>query len=564
MTRPPPSASAPQNLAMSETGAFPVAIVGGGPVGMMLAMNLDALGVASVLVNTEPTTRWHPKGGTQNARTMEHYRRLGLSGRLRKLGMPSDHPTDVAYFTRLNGWELARIAMPSEAKKMRAVANAPTTDQVPEPILRANQMYVEAAVFAQLPERRHITLRYGWACRDWRETDDGVELEIVEEASGRHETVRALYLVGCDGGRSIVRRKLGITYGGGDPEKQSYMGGTMVATHLRSHGFYGAIPHKRGYQYWAVNPEIRSNVMVLNGEDEFIVMSQLASGNAEPDEREIARRIIACVGQEIDLEFLAHATWTAGYAHVADRYWQDRAFLAGNSVHLFTPSGGFGMNTGIDDAANLGWKLAAVVQGWGGPNLLATYEAERRPIAFRNTAASKALTRNIGAVPVDPAIEEDSPAGAMAREKTGRFLATFAEEFASIGIQLGARYDGSPIVVSDGTAPPPDDPAIYRPSATPGGRAPHLWLGDRTSLFDRFGPGFTLLRLPGSLSDTRPLERAAEQRGVPLAVVRIELPEGRDLYQSSLALVRPDQHVAWRGDALPEDCNALVARITGW
>ena len=543
---------------------MPVAIIGGGPVGMMLAMNLDALGVASVIINTEPSTRWHPKGGTQNARTMEHYRRLGLSRQLRQLGMPQDHPTDVAYFTRLSTWEIARLPMPSEAEKMRIVAHAPPTHQEPEPILRVNQMYIEAAVFAQLPRRKHIALRYGWTCRDWRETQDGVELDLVEEASGKQETLRACFVVGCDGAHSVVRRKLGIRYGGGDPEKQAYMGGTMVATHVRSRGFYGAVPHQRGYQYWAVNPEIRSNVMVLNGKDEFLVHSQLASEHDQPDEHEIARRIIACVGREIDLEFLVHSIWTAGLAHVVDRFGEGRAFLAGDSAHLFTPSGAFGMNTGVDDAANLGWKLAAVVQGWGGPRLLATYESERRPIAFRNTAASRALTRSIGAVPVDPAIEEDSPVGAAARDKAGRFLSTFAEEFASIGIQLGARYDGSPVVISDGTAPPADDPAIYVPSATPGGRTPHLWLADRSSLFDHLGSGFTLLRLPGCASDTRLLEAAAARRGVPLRVVAIALAEARDLYRDGLALVRPDQHVAWRADALPEDCDALVARVTGW
>src|SRR5487761_968789 len=305
---------------MSEPQVFPVAIIGGGPVGMMLAMNLDALGVASVIVNTDRAAGWHPKGGTQNARTMEHYRRLGLSRHLRQLGMPQYHPTDVAYFTRLTKWELARLPMPSEAEKMRIVANSPTTHQEPEPILRVNQMYVEAAVFAQLPQRKQVTLRYGWTCNDWRETEEGVALDLVEEQSGRQETLRARYLVGCDGGHSIVRSKLGIRYGGGDPEKQSYMGGTMVATHVRSHDFFRLIPHKRGYQYWAINPEIRSNVMVLNGRDEFLVHSQLASENDKPDEREIARRILACVGQEIDLEFLAHSLWTAGLAHVADRF----------------------------------------------------------------------------------------------------------------------------------------------------------------------------------------------------------------------------------------------------
>jgi 2-polyprenyl-6-methoxyphenol hydroxylase-like FAD-dependent oxidoreductase len=493
---------------------------------------------------------------------MEHYRRLGLSRQLRKLGMPQDHPTDVAYFTRLTQWEIARLPMPSEAEKMRALANSPTTHQEPEPILRVNQMYVEAAVFAQLPQRKHVTLRYSWTCRDWRETEDGVALDLVEEESGRQETLRARYVVGCDGGQSIVRRKLGIRYGGGDPERQSYMGGTMVATHVRSRDFYRVIPHKRGYQYWAVNPEIRSNVMVLNGKDEFLIHSQLALENDKPDEREIARRIIACVGQDIDLEFLAHSIWTAGLAHVVDRFGGGRAFLAGDSAHLFTPSGAFGMNTGVDDASNLGWKLAAAVQGWGGPRLLATYEVERRPIAFRNTAASKALTRNIGAVPVGAGIEENSPEGAAARDEAGRFLSNFAEEFASIGIQLGARYDGSPIVVSDGTAPPPDDPAVYVPSGTPGGRAPHLWLADRSSLFDHFGPGFTLLRLHGG-QDARPLAAAAAARAVPLTSFDVTFPEGRELYGCDLALIRPDQHVAWRGDRLPDDCDALLARVTG-
>jgi 2-polyprenyl-6-methoxyphenol hydroxylase-like FAD-dependent oxidoreductase len=563
MPTPWQSGSARPLRPLPEAGRVPVAIIGGGPVGMMLAMNLDALGVKSVIVNTEPRTRWHPKGGTQNARTMEHYRRLGLARQLRRLGMPQDHPTDVGYFTRLNAWEIARLPMPSEIEKMRSVANAAPTDQEPEPILRCNQMYVENLVFEQLPARRNIALRYGWSCVDWRDTGDEVELDVVEEASGRRETLRAAYIVGCDGAHSIVRRKLGIHYGGGDPLKQAYMGGTVVSSHLRSRRFYDAVPHKRCYQYWAVNPEIRSNVVVLNGKDEFLVMSQLNAPDDKPDEREIARRVTACIGQEIDLEFLVHSTWTAGLAHVADRFQQGRALLAGDSVHLFTPSGAFGMNTGIDDAANLGWKLAALVQGWGGPKLLETYEGERRPIALRNTAASKALTRNIGAVPVGPAIEANSAAGVAARREAGAFLSTFAEEFASLGIQLGARYDLSPVVVPDGTAPPPDDPSVYVASATPGGRAPHLWLGDRSSLFDHFGPGFTLLRLPGCKADTRGMEAAATARGVPLKLFDVQAPAARDLYRCGLALIRPDQHVAWRGDALPDDCAGLMARVTG-
>lgn len=157
----------------------------------------------------------------------------------------------------------------------------------------------------------------------------------------------------------------------------------------------------------------------------------------------------------------------------------------------------------------------------------------------------------------------NSPAGAAARARAGAFLSTFGEEFASIGIQLGARYDGSPIVVPDGTAPPPDDPTRYTPSACPGGRAPHLFLRDRSSLFDHFGRGFTLLRLFGA-HDPHPLAAAAERRGLPFTNFAVAEPEGRDLYGCDLALIRPDQHVAWRGNALPADCDNLLARVTGW
>src|SRR5262249_41454105 len=162
----------------------------------------------------------------------------------------------------------------------------------------------------------------------------------------------------------------------------------------------------------------------------------------------------------------------------------------------------------------------------------------------------------------DPEMEEDSAEGAAARARTGAFFARFGEEFASLGIQLGARYDGSRIVVPDGTAPPKDDPTVYTPSAAPGGRAPHLFLGRGDSLFDRFGRGFTLLRLGGD-ADVAPLAAAAEARGVPFTSFDVPLRQGRALYEADLALIRPDQHVAWRGNRLPGDCDELLAQVTG-
>jgi 2-polyprenyl-6-methoxyphenol hydroxylase-like FAD-dependent oxidoreductase len=543
--------------------AFPVIIVGGGPVGMVLALTLDSLGVASVIVNSEPRPRQHPKGGTHNSRTMEHYRRLGLSVELRRLGLPPDHPTDVVYVTRINGYELQRIEMPSEREKMRAVAQAGPTDQVPEPILRVNQMQVEAHVFASLDKRPHITRRYGWQCMRFAEDRDGVSAEIEEIATGRREHLRGAYLAGCDGGQGIVRRSLGVHYVGDQPERQAYLGGPMVSTYMRSAELFAGLKRKPAWQYWFINRELRANIVCVDGKVEFLFSTRLDSEDEKPDTGLISRAFRASAGQNVAFEIVGHMTWTAGQAFVADSFGHGRVMLAGDSVHLFTPTGGFGVNTGVDDAVNLGWKLAALVQGWGGPRLVDSYEIERRPIALRNTAAAKQLARNVGAVPVGEAIEQDSSQGEADRRAATEFLAAFGEEFGSLGVQLGARYDGSPIVIPAGV-PPPDNPITYTPSSVPGGRAPHLWLDDRTSLYDHLGKCFTLLHFAGEHAEVRALEEAAHRRGVPLTVLEIGHAPGRDLYDCALALIRPDQHVAWRGNRLPDDCDALIRRVTGW
>ncbi len=361
-----------------------------------------------------------------------------------------------------------------------------------------------------------------------------------------------------------MRRWLGIGYQGERPTEQAYGSGATCSTHVRAPALYDRVlkQHKPCWQHWVVNPRVRGLVQSLDGASDFLFNTRIKTIDEPPDPNYIARTFLACVGEEVPFSFLGHFPWTAGQAAVADRFGQGNVWLAGDAVHLFTPTGGFGMNTGIDDAANLGWKLAAMVQGWGGPHLLASYAAERRPIAFRNTGMAKRFSVDLGAAPVEPEMLEDTAAGAAARARTGAFFDGFGEEFASIGIQLGARYDGSPIVVPDGTAPPPDDPIRYTPSACPGGRAPHLFMPDRSSLFDHFGRGFTLLRLRGD-HDAGALGAAAKARKIPFATFDVPLAEGRELYGGDLALIRPDQHVAWRGDHLPRDCDALLARVTG-
>ena len=550
-----------------ETGGErspPIVIVGGGPVGMMLAMNLAALGVRSLVLNTGTDSRWQPKGSTQNARTMEHYRRLGVVRRVRGVGLPPDHPTDVGYFTALTGWELARLPMPSEADKMRRVREAAATDQVPEPLFRCNQMYVERELHSHLKTLAAVELRFGWRCVGVTDHGDRVTAEVEHVASGRRETLSCAYLVGCDGGQSVVRRALGIRYSGDAPPEQAYGSGATVSTHLRAPALYRRIVRQQCWQYWIVSARVRSLLTALDGADEFLFNTRCRSVDEPPDRAMIAQRFQTSVGEDVEVEYIAHWPWTAGQALVADGFGRGRLLLAGDAVHLFTPTGGFGMNTGIDDAANLGWKLAAMVQGWGGPNLLASYEAERRPIAFRNTGHARRLSGSLGVIPVVPEIDEDSAAGAAARAAAAKVLSTFGEEFASIGVQLGARYDGSSIVVPDGTDPPPDDPAIYVPSACPGGRAPHVWMRDGSSLYDHFGRFFTVLRLPGCSEDGRALAAAFGRRDIPFAMLDVAMPEARELYERDMALIRPDQHVAWRGNRLPDDADALVARVAGW
>ena len=551
------------------TQSTAIAIVGGGPVGLVLALLLDRHGVKSTVFNTEPNARWHPKGNTHNARTMEHYRRLGIAEPIRRLGLPADHPTDTVYFTRFNGWELARIEMPSAAEKLATRDASAKTDQLLEPVHRANQMYVEKFLLGHAATRPNITLRFGWSATSFKQDYDGVSLR-GERAGGEAESWRAAYLVGCDGGQSFVRRTLGIRYEGPGGLEQAFFGTYMLASYVRTKALYRDYKARRAWQYWVVNPELRVALTALNGKDEFLVLTRRAEDAPAPsakDDALVGGMVKRAAGADIPVELLAHSPWNGGAALVAQRYGEDRVLMAGDAVHLFSPTGGFGMNTGIDDAANLAWKLAAMMQGWGGPDLIASYDRERRPVGMRNTEAARALSMNVGDVKTPREMEEESPAGTEARRQASDFLATFGEEFGSIGVQLGARYDGSSLVTPDG-APPPEDFAHYDPSGVPGGRAPQLWLDAGrdfgSSLFDRFGVGFTLLRLGRAPPDSASLAAAAQSRGIPLQVLDIADTEARALYGRDLALIRPDQHVAWRGDRAPPDADGLWARLVGF
>jgi hypothetical protein len=303
----------------------------------------------------------------------------------------------------------------------------------------------------------------------------------------------------------------------------------------------------------------------VDGRGEFAFHTQLRE---EEDEDRItdddARRMFHdAVGEPLACTILSRASWTAGHALVAERFQQGRVFIGGDAAHLFTPAGGLGYNTAIEDAVNLGWKLAATIQGSGGPGLLASYEQERRPIAVRNTGFARSFADSIGLFVPAEEIEDDTPQGDVARRAAGAYLdAHGRKEFNIPGITFGARYDGSPIIIADGAKPPEDSVNEYRPSAVPGGRPPHYWLAPGHSLYDAFGFEWTLLRLGPDAPGSEGFEAAANTNGIELSVVEIKSNDVRALYEAPLALIRPDQVLAWRG-ADARDADLVLRRALG-
>lgn len=539
----------------------PVGIVGGGPAGLTVAIELGRRGVPCVLFEEDPTPPWFPKANASTARTMEHYRRLGFADEIRNVGLPLDYPQDVAYFNRYSGWELARL---KGLTRREALAGAVRTDPLwptPEPVHRANQILIEPVLKRQAERYACVDVRFGWRVTAMTVAADGVTLSAEELATGRTQTLEFDYVAGCDGPRSMVRRELGIQHEGVSDEERTFMGGTMFAARLKAPAFFDISAGKPAWQNWAFNHQRRSILSAIDGLGEFTFHTQLPRG-VEGTRAWVEESLAITLGCEMPYEILDMAKWTAGLTLVAERFSSGRVFLAGDAAHLFTPVGGLGYNTSVDDGVNLGWKLAAVCQGWGGPGLLSSYEDERRPIAQRNTQFARAMANRMGAIAVSADHEARTPEGERLRRELGAELQKHAQdEFNTPGIQFGVWYAASRVVAHDGETPL-QDAHRYRPDACPGARAPHAWLDEARCLYDEFGRDFTLLQLNAS-SDVAPLVTAAAQLGVPLKVVAMTSEPLRALYGRDLVMVRPDHHVAWRDDRLPGDPRQLLCQLTG-
>ncbi|CAM5202621.1 3-(3-hydroxy-phenyl)propionate hydroxylase OS=Castellaniella defragrans OX=75697 GN=HNR28_000085 PE=3 SV=1 [Castellaniella defragrans] len=385
--------------------------------------------------------------------------------------------------------------------------------------------------------------------------DDQVRVTVAA-SDGKTREVHARYLVGCDGPRSTVRGLLGLRYAGTSGDRREFMGGRMAATYFSAPDLLKVVRGGPAWQYWTLNSEQRALIISVDGRGRFIINIQLAEG--EPlDDRDAGRRIANALGVQLPFEILSSTVWTAGFALVAEKLRAGRVFLAGDAAHLFTPTGGLGYNTGIEDAANLAWKLAALVKGGAGRGLADSYEAERRPAGLRNTQFARHFADGIGLVHPPREMEDDGAAGDFARRAVGDYLHFHAtREFVIPGVQLGTRYEHSPLLSPEAGSPPPDTANLYLPCARPGHRAPHLWLEDGSSLFDRMGLDFALLRLGGA--SAAPGGHAGAVREVSVGG-----DEARDLYGADYVLVRPDQHVAWRGNALDAGFRAALRKALG-
>src|SRR5690606_4480647 len=396
---------------------------------------------------------------------------------------------------------------------------------------------------------------------DFVEDDDGVTSTVKDVKTGQTRQIRSQYLVGTDGGASGVRQGLGIKMSG-EPTLTYTTNVVFRADNLEAlHNL------KPAYRYIFIGPEgTWATLVAINGRDQWR-FSLVGGTTMETHSEEVMRAaIIRAVGKEFDFEILSMLPWIRRQL-VADSYGGGRVFIAGDAAHLTSPTGGFGMNTGIQDAVNLSWKLAAMIEGWGGRHLLASYEAEQRPVAVRNVSeATENLKRMLSprVLSPDPRIFGEGPESEAARREFGdQHTDLMRREWYSIGIHLGYMYEGSPIIVPDGTPQPEDRVSSYEQTARPGSRAPHIWLSEGRSIIDEFGKEFVLLRFGAPAAEGQEIARAAARRGMPFRVVDIGDRAAADLYAARLVLVRPDGQVAWRGNAAPADAAELIARVSG-
>jgi 2-polyprenyl-6-methoxyphenol hydroxylase-like FAD-dependent oxidoreductase len=545
----------------------PVLIAGAGPVGLALSADLTSRGIPSMVVETRTDVTAHPRATLLGSRSMEYYRRLGLDETILRSGLPTQFGYDVIFCTRLSGGHVLyehRTASADQYLQMHREmrCDLPESAWTPYFKVQIGQQALEPVVKNWLLEKGKADLRYGWEFERFEQDADGVTSVIRHIGTDEKLTVRSRFLVGCDGGRSAVRTQLDIPYTGRGAMRRN------VSFLFRSSEFLKVAAVGRANLYFMFTPGGFGVFTNINGRDLWNYQHYLLDDHEEDPSIDPESEIRHAMGCDFKFEILQVMHWSH-HQSVADRFRDGNVFLAGDSAHLFCPTGGIGMNTGIADAFDLGWKLGAVINGWGGEGLLDSYEWERRPIAFRNTLAAASNADRIDSMmKTTPAlIEENSPEAGSLRAVFAKRLRWLSKQFNTAGLHLGYRYAESPIIVADGSSEPPDDARVVVQSTWPGCRAPHIWLEPGKSTLDLFdGQTYVLVQTGDGVNDTqgaRAFEEEARRQSIPLRSVRLHDARVAALYERPLVLVRPDGHVCWRGNKAPADVTGVLRTVSG-
>lgn len=538
-----------------------VLVVGAGPVGLTLAMDLAQRGVHVIVAEIRP--RGEPpsvKSNHVSARTMEIFRRLGVSRAVRDAGLPADHSNDVSYRTTFTGEELSRIHIPSRATRYSDTTGPDGWWPTPEPPHRINQIYLEPILFACAEATHGVTIVHRTEVKSFTQTDNAVEAHTVDLDTGEEIRIVCQYLVGCDGGRSMVRKAIGSKLTGTD------VVGRVQSTFLRAPGLLSLAHYAPAWATFSINPRRSGNVYAIDGRETFLLHNYLRADESDFDavDRDWAIRTILGVGKDFKYEILSKEDWV-GRRLVADKFRDKRVFICGDASHLWVPMAGYGMNAGVADATTLSWHLAARLNGWGAPAILEAYEAERLPITEQVSrfAMNHALALQKEREEVPAELEDNSAAGKAARQATGEALyALNVKQYCCAGLNFGYFYDASPLIAYDEEAAPAYEMDQFTPSTVPGCRTPHFWLADGRSVYDAMGPEYTLLRFDPTI-DATPLQQEAARLGVPLLLLDVDGKDVPTAYRHALVLSRPDRHVAWRGDCTPGNATHLIERIRG-
>jgi 2-polyprenyl-6-methoxyphenol hydroxylase-like FAD-dependent oxidoreductase len=531
------------------TDTYDVVVVGGGPVGLATAIELGTRRRSVLVVEREDGVVRYPTAESVDTASMELLRRWGIAEAVLRSGFPADERRDISFVSRIATYELARFPRPSNADRRNT-----TRGLSPEGGVWWPKFWFDPTLRSRAAAESTVDLRFRWTCQRFYDGADGVRVHVCSAEHG-HRTVRARFLVACDGAASSIRRTLGIaSLGGSDCARARWQGAFVRLAGLRDR-----IPHAPAVQYYLINPR-RIILGSLDGSELWRVTYPLKDGE-NPAFADVRATIAdALDGAAEAVEVLDTREWS-GDAVVAESFRSGHVLLAGDAAHRMWPSGGHGMNTGLGDVANLGWKLEAVLRGWAPDSLLDTYTAERRPHCERMVRRAWHNYRADNAILPDRTL--DDPGQAQARTRLGeRIASTRQTEWRSLGAQLDVRYPESPLVVSDDSPEPAADPETYVPTARPGHRAPHVALPDGSSVLDLVRGRFTLLNLEAT-ADTTALAEAFKSRGIPIDVEWVAADGAREAYGNAIALVRPDGIVAWRGDTCPVDPELVVDQVIG-